>query len=72
MNERKEKSFICGSRWVRFEKGHHEVVIDLQKNTSLQKVLVRTLNYNQEKVISFFREEWKDVAGWAIVRSATG
>ena len=38
------------SRWVRFEKGHHEVVIDLQKNTSLQKVLVRTLNYNQEKI----------------------
>ena len=38
------------SRWVRFEKGHHEVVIDLQKNTSLRKVLVRTLNYNQEKI----------------------
>ena len=25
-------------------------MIDLQKNTSLQKVLVRTLNYNQEKI----------------------
>ena len=27
---------------------------------------------NTISVISFFREEWKDVAGWAIVRSATG
>lgn len=39
------------SRWVKFEKGHHEVVIDLQKNTSLQNLMVRTLNYNREQIV---------------------
>lgn len=40
------------SRWVKFEKGHHEVVIDLQKNTSLQNLMVRTLNYNHEQIVA--------------------
>ena len=40
------------SRWVTCEKGHHEVVLDLQKTTSLQNLMVRTLNYNREQIVA--------------------
>ena len=38
------------SRWVKFEKGHHEIVVDLQNKTKVEKVLMRSLNYNQEEI----------------------
>ncbi|WP_414630775.1 DUF4434 domain-containing protein [Bacteroides sp. UBA939] len=38
------------NRWVKFEQGHHEILIDLQKMTSLQDIMIRTLNYNPEKI----------------------
>lgn len=37
-------------RWVKFEQGHHEIVIDLQQKTNLHDIMVRTLNYNLEKI----------------------
>lgn len=37
-------------RWVKFEQGHHEIVVDLQKKTPVKSVMVRTLNYNPEGI----------------------
>lgn len=38
------------TRWVKFEKGYHEFVVDLQKKTKLQKAMLRMLNYNLEEI----------------------
>lgn len=37
-------------RWVKFEAGYHEFAVDLQKNTCVRKVMLRMLNYNQERI----------------------
>ena len=37
------------ARWVKFEAGYHEFVVDLQKKTRVQKAMLRMLNYNPEK-----------------------
>lgn len=37
-------------RWIKFEKGHHEVVVDLQKIVLVKNIMVRTLNYNKEGI----------------------
>lgn len=33
-------------RWVSFDKGYHELTIDLQKKTDIHEVMLRMLNYN--------------------------
>ena len=38
------------ARWVKFEAGYHEFVVDLQKKTRVQKAMLRMLNYNPEKI----------------------
>lgn len=38
------------NRWIKFEKGHHEVVVDLQKIVLVKNIMVRTLNYNKEGI----------------------
>lgn len=38
------------NRWVKFDQGHHEIVVDLQKKTSVKNIMVRTLNYNPEGI----------------------
>lgn len=38
------------NRWVKFEKGHHEIVVDLQKEMPVKSIMVRTLNYNKEGI----------------------
>ncbi len=38
------------ARWVKFEKGYHEFVVDLQKKTKLQKAVLRMLNYNLDGI----------------------
>ena len=35
------------NRWV---KGHHEIVVDLQKKAPVKSIMVRTLNYNPEGI----------------------
>lgn len=37
-------------RWVKFEKGYHEFVVDLQKKTLVEKAMLRLLDYNQEGI----------------------
>ena len=37
-------------RWMKFEKGHYEVVIDLKKNTLVRNIMLRTLNYAKENI----------------------
>lgn len=37
-------------RWIKFEEGHHEVVVDLQKIVLVKNIMVRTLNYNKEGI----------------------
>ena len=37
-------------RWVKFEKGYHEFVVDLQKKNRVQKAMLRMLNYNPERI----------------------
>lgn len=37
------------ARWVKFEAGYHEFVVDLQKKTRVQKAMLRMLNYNPER-----------------------
>lgn len=36
--------------WVKFMNGHHEILIDMQKNTSIEHVFIRSLNFNQDKI----------------------
>lgn len=38
------------ARWVKFEKGYHELVVDLQKKTRLRKVMLRMLDYNLDGI----------------------
>ncbi len=38
------------NRWVKFDKGHHEIVVDLQKIVPVKRIMVRTLNYNKEEI----------------------
>ena len=38
------------NRWVKFNQGHHEIVVDLQKKTPVKNIMVRTLNYNPEGI----------------------
>ena len=38
------------NRWVKFDQGHHEIVVDLQKKTPVKNIMVRTLNYNPEGI----------------------
>lgn len=38
------------TRWVKFEKGYHEFVVDLQNKTRLSKAMLRMLNYNPEGI----------------------
>lgn len=38
------------TRWVKFGKGYHEFVVDLQKKTKLQKAVLRMLNYNLDGI----------------------
>ena len=34
------------ARWVKYDKGYHEVIIDLHKETNVNKVFLRALNYH--------------------------
>jgi hypothetical protein len=34
------------ARWVKYDKGYHEVIIDLHKETNVKKVFLRALNYH--------------------------
>ena len=38
------------TRWVKFGKGYHELIIDLQKKTRLHDVFLRMLSYNLENI----------------------
>lgn len=38
------------TRWVKFEKGYHEFVIDLQEKTFVEKAMLRLLDYNLEEI----------------------
>lgn len=35
------------ARWVKFGKGYHELIINLQKKTNVRKAMLRLLDYNQ-------------------------
>jgi hypothetical protein len=37
-------------RWVPFEKGYHEVVVDMQRESNLRNVLVRMLSYHHGSI----------------------
>lgn len=41
---------VKDARWVKFEKGYHELVVDLQKKTRLRKVMLRMLDYNLDGI----------------------
>lgn len=38
------------TRWVKFGKGSHELVVDLQNRTQISRVMLRMLNYNMESI----------------------
>lgn len=38
------------TRWVKFEKGHHEFIVDLQKKNRLQRVMLRMLDYRPDGI----------------------
>ena len=41
---------VKDDRWVIFNEGHHELVVDLQKETSVHEVLLRMLNYRSGNI----------------------
>jgi hypothetical protein len=34
------------ARWVKFEKGYHEIVVDMKDQKNIQKIFMRLLNYH--------------------------
>ena len=38
------------TRWVKFEPGHHELVIDMGQKNRIKNIMLRTLNYKLEKI----------------------
>ena len=38
------------ARWVKFDKGYHEFVVDLHKKTHIKRTMLRLLNYNPEGI----------------------
>ena len=38
------------SHWMKFEKGHYEIMVDLGKQTKIENIMLRTLNYAKENV----------------------
>ena len=37
-------------RWVKFGRGYHELVVDLQKKNLVKRIMLRLLNYNPEEI----------------------
>lgn len=43
------------NRWVKFEEGHHEVIIDMQQKSALNSLIVRMLNSGKDNVNTPFK-----------------